>query len=219
MMLDLPLFPLDTVLFPGMPLNLHIFEERYKQMINLCIDKRQPFGVVLISSGVAQNGPLAEPHMIGCTAQITQVQPLGQGRMHIVAVGRDRFQIKSLRYDQPYLVGEVELHPLQQDEAGTLKTSSEKLRELVNRYLTILQKAGQVPFDMRQLPRDTMSLAYLASYMLQVSAEQKQSLLAADRASLLLRELNKLYRREVLLLEALLSPPEQGENASPFSLN
>jgi uncharacterized protein len=218
-MFDLPLFPLDTVLFPGMPLTLHIFEERYKQMINLCIDKRQPFGVVLIASGVAQHGALAEPYMIGCTAQITQVQPLSQGQMQIIAIGVERFQILSFSNDKPYLVGKVEMLPLQQDEPTVVERNGDLLKVWVDRYLDILQRAGQVQFDTRQLPRDTMSLAYLASYMLQVASSQKQKLLAADRATTMLKELRAIYRREVALLEALLSPPEQIENQGPFSVN
>lgn len=218
-MIDLPLFPLDTVLFPGMPITLHIFEDRYKQMINECIDKRQPFGVVLIANGVAQLGPVATPHSIGCTAHINQVQPLGQGRMHIVAIGRDRFRIESLSYDQPYLVGQVEMLPITQENAGGLEQAGGQLRAWVERYLAILQRAGQVQFDTRQLPRDPLQLAYLASYMIQVPSANKQKLLASDSTTILFNELRSLYRREVALLEALLTPPESLEGQSPFSLS
>src|SRR3954466_6437378 len=98
-MFELPLFPLNTVLFPGMPLNLHIFEERYKLMIGRCIEANQPFGAVLIKRGseVSGLGKAAEPFSIGCTVQITQVQSLGAGRMNISVVGKERFQIFSLR--------------------------------------------------------------------------------------------------------------------------
>ena len=92
-MLDLPLFPLNTVLFPGMPLSLHIFEDRYKRMIGECIDSGNPFGVVLIKRGQEANGPLAEPHEIGCTARIIEVEPLSEGRMNIVVLGQKRFRI------------------------------------------------------------------------------------------------------------------------------
>src|SRR5512147_2655499 len=93
-MYELPLFPLNTVLFPGMPISLHIFEPRYKLMIEQCIQIAQPFGVVLIREGVEALGPSAEPHQIGCSAQITQVERLEDGRMNIVAVGVERFQIR-----------------------------------------------------------------------------------------------------------------------------
>ena len=67
----------------------------------------QPFGVALIKSGQDVGGR-AEPFMVGCTAIITEMEPLPGGRMNIVAVGRDRFVAHSLKYDQPYLVAEVE---------------------------------------------------------------------------------------------------------------
>jgi len=72
-MFELPLFPLNTVLYPGTPLYLHIFEPRYQRMINLCLNEHRPFGVVLIRHGQEALGPLAEPYRIGCTADIIRV--------------------------------------------------------------------------------------------------------------------------------------------------
>ena len=82
-MYELPLFPLNTVLFPGMPIKLHIFEERYKLMISRCYTEGQPFGVALIKSG-NEVGRKAEPFLVGCTAVITELEPLPDGRMNIV---------------------------------------------------------------------------------------------------------------------------------------
>ena len=106
-MVELPLFPLHTVLFPGMPLPLHIFESRYKQMIDYCLKENSTFGVSLIHRGSEAFGPLAEPHKIGCTARIIEVQPLDDGRLNIVTVGERRFRIHSLNFDMPYLLGKV----------------------------------------------------------------------------------------------------------------
>ncbi|MBF6600779.1 MAG: LON peptidase substrate-binding domain-containing protein [Dehalococcoidia bacterium] len=75
--MDLRLFPLQTVLFPGMRLPLHIFEERYKIMVRECIDEDAPFGVVLIRSG-AEVGGGAIPHDVGTTARIIQVEYLDE---------------------------------------------------------------------------------------------------------------------------------------------
>ena len=77
--MELPIFPLNTVLFPGARLPLHIFEERYKAMINACIDERRPFGVCLIRSGSEPGAP-AEPFNVGTTAHIRQVQRLEDGK-------------------------------------------------------------------------------------------------------------------------------------------
>ena len=69
--LELPIFPLGTVLFPGMPLPLHIFEERYKRMIGRCLDGDRAFGVTLLKSGREVGGP-AIPHEVGTIARIVQ---------------------------------------------------------------------------------------------------------------------------------------------------
>ncbi len=102
----LPLFPLKTVLFPGAPLPLHVFEERYKLMIGRCIQERAPFGVVLIRSGEEVGGP-AEPHDIGTSARITHVQRLPDGRMNLLVVGERRFRVAGLDRSEAYLVGDV----------------------------------------------------------------------------------------------------------------
>jgi Lon protease-like protein len=83
---EIPLFPLNTVLFPGMPLPLHIFEDRYKGMINQSIQEATPFGVVLIREG-AEVGDTAIPYDVGTSAFVTQVERLPDGRMNINTVG------------------------------------------------------------------------------------------------------------------------------------
>lgn len=221
-MFELPLFPLQNVLFPGMTLNLHIFEERYKEMINLCIETRQPFGVVLIKEGAEALGPLATPHMIGCTAQIVRMLPRGEGRMDISTVGQERFLIQSLKYNRPYLVGEVELHPLPDDEPTRLTKAGNQLRPWVERYLEILSKVGNIPFNPQQLPNDPLQLGYLAAAILQqISMEQKQSLLTLDRPLKFLSEVRSIYRREVTLLDMMMERANNGTSSEngPFSVN
>jgi uncharacterized protein len=112
---DLPLFPLNTVLFPGMPLTLHIFEERYKLMIERCLEHRQPFGVVLIRYGKEALGSLADPHRIGCTARILDVQPLSEGRMNISALGQKRFRILELSHKKALPGGLGRAFPISRD--------------------------------------------------------------------------------------------------------
>jgi len=104
--MDLRLFPLNTVLFPGMRLPLHIFEERYKVMIRECIEEDAPFGVVLIKSG-EETGGGAVPHDVGTTAHILQVQYLDDGRMNIFTMGQQRFRIVAINTTLPYLRAEV----------------------------------------------------------------------------------------------------------------
>lgn len=92
----IPLFPLEVVLMPLMPLPLHIFEERYKLMIGECIEQKQEFGVVYQDSGKMKK--------IGCTARIVQIlRRFDDGRLDIMAQGVSRFVIKSIYEDRSYL--------------------------------------------------------------------------------------------------------------------
>jgi Lon protease-like protein len=221
-MFELPLFPLNTVLFPGQPLALHIFEERYKEMIGLCVERQQPFGVVLLESGhevdLGFGGP-PQPHSVGCTAQITQVRPLREGRMHITVVGRERFVIRQLMHDRAYLVALVDDYPLVTGDQQVLRGGGRALRVLVERYLRVLTSAGNQQFDTRFLPKDPVALAYLGSVLLQgIPSERKQQFLATPSTSELIVELREIYRREVVLLETMLASPAI-EQQGPFSLN
>lgn len=215
-MYDLPLFPLDTVLFPGMPLSLHVFEDRYKIMIGLSLERRQPFGVVLIKEGVEALGPLAEPHLVGCTARITQVERLGQGRMNIGAIGRRRFRILSLNRDLPYLVGDAMNYPLAGDAPGTDAAAS-KLWPWVIRYMDELSRIEGSDFDPLQLPEDPIPFAYMAATLLRIPSNQKQAFLAAVSANELLDDLRRHYRREVAFLKMMVE--QRVTDQGPFSLN
>src|SRR5687768_9701668 len=103
----LPLFPLHTVLFPGHPLPLHIFEPRYRLMIGRCLEQSAPFGVVLIRAGLEVGAP-AEPYAVGTRAEIVRHERLDDGRLNLLCVGRERFRVRELIPGEPYLLGLVE---------------------------------------------------------------------------------------------------------------
>lgn len=221
-MVHIPLFPLNTVLFPGMPLKLHIFEERYKMMINTCLDEQKPFGVVLIESGVEVGAGQAQPHAIGCTASITQVQRLSSGRMNILTTGRERFRIRSLNYDKPYLSGEVEMYPLRDTSPAATIKAGKKLHDLVFQYLKALEHAGQIQMDNNPIPADPIALAHLAAVILPIENHRKQALLAASDTRHLMRELLSIYTLETALVERMkiqATQAEQRDDSLPFSLN
>ena len=136
-MYELPLFPLNIVLFPGMPLHLHIFEDRYKKMINMCIAEDRPFGMVLARPNAQPPAP--QSHLIGCTAHIDQVKPLRDGRMDIVNTGRERFLIHEFVYDQPYLVGKVESLEFDKSLERKEQIKGTYLRKLLKNYLNVLK--------------------------------------------------------------------------------
>lgn len=104
---QLRLFPLRTVLFPGMPLSLQVFEDRYRTLVAECIEADEPFGVVLIRDGPEVGGN-AIPHGMGTTARITRLAPMRDGRLALEAIGERRFRVLELLEDQPYLGAEVD---------------------------------------------------------------------------------------------------------------
>jgi Lon protease-like protein len=216
---DLPLFPLNTVLFPGAPIHLHIFEERYKRMIGMCLEERRSFGVVLIRRGAEALGPLAEPHTVGCTAVIVNAQRLDQGRMNIVAIGQERFRILSLDSRVfPFLLGSVQPFPLEAGDPPEMARRGDRLRGQLTRLMQTQLHAAGHSLDLSKLPEDPVDLAYLAASVLQINAEHKQQLLQIVRAPDLLQQVQEIYRREQTLVEAILS---HGDRASglPFSIN
>jgi Lon protease-like protein len=218
-MVEMPLFPLNTVLFPGAPLKLHIFEQRYLDMIAFCMEKKKPFGVVLIRDGVEAMGPLAKPHSIGCSAQITQVEELPAGRLNIIVVGKERFRILSLdTASEPYMIGNIEPYPMQTGETQSMQEVGERLRTWLDRYLNAFNWATTVKLDISQLPQDPVYFACMAATILQIPLEQKQELLAVERAADFIKMVESTFKRELALLRATNFGvnPERDE---PFSRN
>ena len=134
----LRLFPLRTVLFPGMDLQLQVIEERYRTLVAECLETGEPFGVALIREGDEVGGP-AVPHGVGCTARIRRVAPTRDGRLALDAVGVRRFRIARLYEDRPYLSADV-AHPV--DETAevppkALEDARERVRQLCHLRDTI----------------------------------------------------------------------------------
>jgi Lon protease-like protein len=219
----LPLFPLNTVLFPGIPISLHIFEERYKLMINRCLDAQSPFGIVLLQSGseVQGAGPTPRPYSIGCTAHIAQVQRLSMGRMNLIAVGGERFQINELNYTEPYLLGQVNYLSLSGTSSTKLSAMGTVLQQQVGRYLAAIAKVENISFDDEQLPSDPVQLSYLAASLARIPMAEKQKLLAINDAELLVQAVLTLYRKELVVLQILLSQSAPASETQPgvFSAN
>ena len=199
---NLPLFPLDMVLFPGMHVSLHIFEERYKAMIAYCLDTARPFGIVL---------PLPEQpdphdvrktrtHRIGCSARILAVDDLEAGEINIEIEGIERFKIIEQHEVAPYRTGIVEpfadvpMPTTQQPQADRLLTEVQTLlRDFLTRHLAS-QGRRIVEFD---LPDDTGVLSFLAACVLPIANTDKQPLLETTNT------LRRLETERVVLRRAI----------------
>jgi Lon protease-like protein len=159
----LPLFPLEVVLLPGTPLPLHIFEPRYKEMMRECLALSAPFGVVrALEEGIAE---------VGCTAEIlTVTKEYPDGRMDLVAEGRERFEVLELNEERSFLRAEVLLVP---DEPGDAEIDARA--RAVQLHLEILSLAGAVQ-DLSAADQNHLSF-YLAG-SLPLDLDFKQKLLA-----------------------------------------
>ncbi len=176
---ELSLFPLNVVLFPGMPMPLRIFEERYKLMINECIDNSEVFGIMLIREGPEVGGG-AVPHAIGTTARITEVERLEDGRMNLSTTGETRFQLVEPLYDAPYLRGRVRY--LSEEVGETSEGVPEQAHELFAEFIRGLSGLRGGWMRSAAPPSDPAVLSYSIAHYLDLPAIAKQRLLEVPQA-------------------------------------
>jgi len=215
----LGLFPLNTVLLPGAALRLHIFEDRYKQMIGACIREQIPFGVVLDRSG-SELGEALDPVKVGTTAVIREVTKLPEGRLYIVAYGVRRFKIKQVLSTKPFWQAEVTYlaEPLgPADSASRLReTAQDQFRD----YLQALLAVSGGELEDIALPPDAAVSSYLIADALQVGLAVKQQLLETHTAAERLRTELKLLDQEIRRLRGLrsASATERRAKSTPFNV-
>ncbi|WP_229400189.1 LON peptidase substrate-binding domain-containing protein [Micromonospora okii] len=229
----LPLFPLGTVLFPGLVLPLHIFEERYRALVRhlMGLPEGAPreFGVVAIQAGweVAPGSPerpvpgVGEVtlHEVGCTAEVRQVTELPDGGFDIVTVGRRRFRVVDVdEQAAPYLTAEVEWlpEPSGPDEAADLLAA--RVISVFRQYLGLVRPdPGEIS---EQLPEDPTVLSHLVAATAMLTVDDRQRLLAIDDTAARLRaELRLLSREAALLRQVRAVPVPLSELASPPAPN
>jgi Lon protease-like protein len=172
----LPVFPLpDTVLFPGMPLPLHVFESRYRKMVADVLGSHRSIGICLLKPGWEesyQGRPAI--YSIGCWGEISQHERLEDGRYNIILRARSRFRVREEHEGEPYRLASVEAIP---DEPG----DADALDGLRRRVLTTIAQAADGPRSLvlqGELPHDLLVNAL--SQSLSLRAVEKQSLLDCD---------------------------------------
>lgn len=208
---NLSLFPLNVVLFPGMILPLHIFEERYKAMIRECLATEQSFGVVLARSGRAQHPNVAglnpdDLYEVGTVARITAVENLKDGRMNLVTIGQDRFIIRDIQPNEDdYLIGQVDPFPMQNEEDSQLvENLIHRLRPIVQRYIGHLGDVSGENLSDTILPNDPTALAFLAGAAMQGPLPSKQELLSAKSLPVLVAKTISVLDTEDKILAYML---------------
>jgi Lon protease-like protein len=206
---ELPLFPLNAVLFPGMTLPLHIFEPRYRLMIGRCIQLNRPFGIVLIREGLEVGGP-SVPYQVGTSAHITHVERLPDGCMNIEVVGEKRFRIKEYTQEQPYLIGRVEDFPVNEtDHAGT-SPLVHTLSPMLRRYLKTLIEVIEVNVTIDEFPDDSLALAYFTAILVPFPMKDKQEILEMASVRDMLVAEYVMLKREVMLLDLMIERQSSG---------
>lgn len=209
---QLPIFPLGTVLFPGLLLPLHIFEERYRRLVRDLLELPEPrcFGVVGIELGHEVGaGAARRLAPVGCAAEVRAVTPHEDGRYDLVTVGGRRFDVIELDHGLPYLRASVEFRP--DEEGQDAERAGARVRRLFHAYRQALTGAGAEPVASIELPTDPIQLSYLVAAATVLDRNEKQQLLEAEDATVRLLLEEQLLRRETKLLEALPTVP-----ASPF---
>jgi Lon protease-like protein len=204
---DLPLFPLNTILFPGGTLPLHIFEERYRAMTRDCLAGDERFGVVLIADG-PEVGGTAVPHLTGTIARIALAEPLADGRYNLMTAGERRFTItRSWLAPEGYLMGAVTLRPEHVDEEpAALAGLTDDLRSTLNDYIgRLTDEAGPIQEELQRVT-DPVHLTGIAASLMRGDNEVKQRILEEDSAPRRLRRLHALLQRELRVLDLLARP-------------
>jgi Lon protease-like protein len=210
----LALLPLNTVLFPGMPLPLHIFEERYKLMMGRCIEEERPFGVVLIRSGLEVGGS-ATPHAVGTIAQIAGWKSLDEGRMNVIAVGQERFRIIEVVRLEPYLVARVTRLVDQEPQPG-LEPLACQVRASLVQYLRDLFTILDQPQEEMQIPTEPGRLSMVAAAVMQIPMSERQVLLELTDVGARLLQVSEWLARETEKQRTLLQLKKQIGPVTPL---
>jgi Lon protease-like protein len=218
----LPLFPLGAVLYPGMLMPLHIFEDRYRQLVRDLLAGPEPrrFGVIAIRKG-RETGidGVQSLYEIGCTAALRRVNRLDDGRFDIVAVGAQRFRLLGLDETQPYLQGEVELlgaEPVDQAAAGpAVRIVHAAFRE----YLDALTEWGGATVRLEDLPDEPSLLSFIVAAAVVIDLPERQALLAESDTVRRLGLERALLSRETAMLRTTTSRPAPDLRNTPYNPN
>jgi len=218
----MPLFPLGTVLYPGLVLPLHIFEERYRRLLGDLLAGPEPreFGVIAIRKG-RETGieGVSALYEIGCTAALRQVARHDDGRFDVVVVGTQRFRLLGLDQSRPYLQGEIELLAEETGDEAAAALVARAVQRAFRDYLDALATQGGARVDVPDLPDEPVLLSYLVAASIIVDLSDRQVMLAEPDAASRLAAERTLLARETRILRTLTSTPATDLRSSPYNPN
>ncbi|HEY7359174.1 MAG TPA: LON peptidase substrate-binding domain-containing protein [Streptosporangiaceae bacterium] len=218
----MPLFPLGTVLYPGLVLPLHIFEERYRRLLGDLLAGPEPreFGVIAIRKG-RETGieGVSALYEIGCTAALRQVARHDDGRFDVVVVGTQRFRLLGLDQSRPYLQGEIELLAEETGDEAAAALAARAVQRAFRDYLDVLATQGSARVDVPDLPDEPVLLSYLVAASMIVDLGDRQVMLAEPDAASRLAAERTLLARETQILRTITSTPATDLRSSPYNPN
>lgn len=179
---ELPLFPLpEVVLFPNQSLPLHIFEYRYRMMINTVLEDDRCFGVLMLDPETRQPAP------IGCTAKVVQYHRMPDDRYKLLTVGQQRFRVLKYTRQTPFRMGLVEW--VEDQTPSDANLLAREVRELLDDVVRLSQKLTEQEIDLPQIPRNPLDLSFWVASNFQGASLEQQSLLeVCDTSARLRRE-------------------------------
>jgi ATP-dependent Lon protease len=201
---ELPLFPLPLVLFPGVPLPLHVFEERYRRLLEDVRVSNNLFGLSYFDPNAV--GALERPEVghVGCATEVVEVQPLPDGRSNILTVGVARYRITDyVESGEPYLVARVEFFEDEESDAALLGKRAAEVAEMFTRIARAMRSINDERGELPQLPlEDPERLSFLVAAVVEMEAEAKQQLLELRSTAERLRRVYALLAQAVSSYEA-----------------
>jgi Lon protease-like protein len=199
----LPLFPLNVVLFPHMPLPLHVFEARYRRMMADCLEEGHSFGVVAIREGSETGSSV--PYEVGTLAKIVRIDRMDDGRMNLLVMGTSRFEILETADDRPYLRGRIRIIPESGDDLDETAQLTETTGMAFRAYSNLLRELVGQRGDDAEPPMEPELLSYLIAAALNLQVPEKQALLAERRTDSRLRLELRMLRKEIVLLKQMVA--------------
>lgn len=218
----LPLFPLGTVLFPGMLLPLHIFEDRYRQLVQDLLDGPEPrrFGVIAIKKG-RETGVegVSSLYEVGCTATLRETGTRDDGRFDVITVGTERFRLESLDESRPYLRGDVELLAEDAGDSAAAGRAASLVASSFREYLAALADRGLAQITVSDLPGEPVLLSYLVAASMIIDLPDRQGLLAEPDSLSRLTAERVMLQRETTMFRTLTARPAPDLRYAPYNPN
>jgi hypothetical protein len=203
----LPLFPLSAVLFPGAPLPLQVFEERYRELVRDLLElepEQRRFGVVAIEAGSEAGMALPQMFPVGCEAWVQRIEAIPDGRSKLLAFGRSRFRLLEVdTVSKPYLIGKVRWLDEPVGEPGLAEAIVPAVHDALLTYVDTLADLTGATIDNDNLPDDPTELSYLTAGAILLALRERQALLELGDTATRLRTEVGLLRREQLLMAEL----------------